>query len=219
MNLIKIIKRKLWVYLFCLSIIIFPIISHSLTVEEVPNPQQQYQGWVTDMANILSDNTEAKLNQMITDLERKNATEIAIVTVATTKPAATPKEFTTKLFNYWGIGKKGQDNGVLFLVSQGDRRVEIETGYDVQGVLPDAKVGNIIESKIIPQFKSGNFEQGILDGTKALIKSLQYSEPSQINQSNSNKLYLIAIIALAISGFSYYRATKIHYQKRVEPIY
>ena len=68
---IAIIKRQLWVYLFCLSIIIFPIISHSLTVEEVPNPQQQYQGWVTDMANILSDNTEAKLNQMITDLEKK----------------------------------------------------------------------------------------------------------------------------------------------------
>lgn len=76
-----------------------------------------------------------------------------MVTVPETVPANSPKAFTTQLFNYWGIGKADQDNGVLFLVSTGDRRVEIETGYGIESILPDAQVGNIIDTKITPQLK------------------------------------------------------------------
>ena len=53
---------------------------------------------------------------MISELEKENGTEIAVVTVPTTKPSPTPKAFTTELFNTWGIGKKGKDNGILFLI-------------------------------------------------------------------------------------------------------
>ena len=177
-------QRFFWVIIFSFALIIFPLTSLALTPQQVPNPQQNYGGWVTDMADILTEDTEAKLNQQISALQAKNGTEIAIVTVPETKPSATPKQFTTELFNYWGIGKEGIDNGVLFLVSTGDRRVEIETGYGVEGILPDAKVGNIIDTKIIPQFKQDNFEQGILDGTTALIQVL---ENEQINV-NTNTL-------------------------------
>ena len=75
------------------------------------------------------------------------------MTVAQTSPSATPKDFTTELFNYWEIGKAESDNGILFLVSTSDRRVEIETGYGIEPILPDAKVGNIIDTKITPRFK------------------------------------------------------------------
>ncbi len=71
------------------------------------------------------------------------------------------------MFNTWGIGKKGRDNGVLFLVSKGDRRTEIETGDGIEGILPDAKVGNILRKQVTPQFKQGKFEAGILAGTRA----------------------------------------------------
>ncbi len=98
---------------------------------------------------------------------------MAVVTVPETAPAASPKTFATELFNKWGIGKKGKDNGVLFLISVGDRRVEIETGYGVEGILPDAKVGNIINTQIIPRFKKGDFEGGTLAGTKALVVILE----------------------------------------------
>ncbi len=98
----------------CLAVFLFPLKSEALTVREVPNPRQVYSGWVTDTADILTDSTEAQLNQMIEQLEAKNGTELAVVTVPLTAPAASPKEFTTELFNYWGIGKQEQDNGVLF---------------------------------------------------------------------------------------------------------
>jgi uncharacterized protein len=144
------------------------------------------------MADILSPATETNLNQQISQLEAKNGSEIAVVTVPDTAPSASPKEFATTLFNHWGIGKKGKDNGVLLLISQGDRRVEIETGYGVEGILPDAKVGNIIQKDITPKFKKSDFNGGTLAGTKALIVSLSgnaspiRSSADQLSSSTPN---------------------------------
>lgn len=147
--------------------------SLAVTVEEVPNPQRVNGGWVSDMANILSPITEATINRQISELEARNRTEVAVVTVPETAPASTPKEFTTALFNHWGIGKREQDNGVLVLISKGDRRVEIETGYGIEEILPDAQVGSIIAQKITPQFKKGNYDRGTLAGTQSLLTVLR----------------------------------------------
>ncbi|MGY6530229.1 MAG: TPM domain-containing protein [Cyanobacterium sp.] len=160
---------------FSLSLLLFPLVSYSLTPLDVPNPQATYRGWVTDMANILSENAKNTLNQQISDLETDKGVEIAIVTVDNTQTRATPKEFTTELFNHWGIGKEGMDNGILFLVSIGDRRVEIETGYGMEGILPDARVGDIIDTQIIPNFREGDYQKGILDGTRAIIEAINVS--------------------------------------------
>lgn len=161
-------KRAFWAVCLFLTFILFSLPSYALTVQEVPNPQKQLGGWVIDVAKIITPNTEAKLNQIISQLERQTGDEITIVTVPETTPAPNPKAFTTKLFNYWDIGK----NGALVLVSKGDRRVEIVTGYGIEATLPDAQLSNIIQKEIIPQFKQGNFEGGILAGTKSLIAKL-----------------------------------------------
>lgn len=166
-------QRTFCVGFLSLAVLNFAPLSHAVTVESVPNPRQVNNGWVTDMANILSPTTEAEINRKISELEAKNGSEIAVVTVSDTSPSATPKVFATKLFNRWGIGKKGRDNGVLFLISKGDRRVEIETGYGVEPILPNAKVGNIIQQQITPRFKQGDFDGGTLAGTKALVVALQ----------------------------------------------
>ena len=166
-------KQIIWISLLCFSAIAFPITSQAITVQEVPNPRQVNKTWVTDKANILSDSTEIQLNQMISDLEAKNGSEIAVVTVPDTKPSATPKAFATELFNFWGIGKKGKNNGVLLLISVGERRVQIETGSGIQSFLPDAKVVGIIQTEITPPFKQQDFDGGTLAGTKALVNVLQ----------------------------------------------
>ena len=145
----------------------------AIPVASVTNPQQANGTWVSDMADMLSPESEAELNRIITELEATNGTELAVVTVPDTQPSASPKAFATELFSAWGIGKEGADNGVLFLVSKGDRRTEVETGYGVEGVLSDAKVGNILDTRVTPQFKSGNFDAGILAGTEAMVSSLK----------------------------------------------
>jgi uncharacterized protein len=175
-------KRLLKVSPFTLAFVLFPFASLAVDVKDVPNPRQMNGAWVTDMAQMLDERTEAQLNSTIAQLERKNGTEIAVVTVPETAPAASPKEFTTKLFNYWGIGKKGKDNGVLFLISKGDRRVEIETGYGMEAILPDAKVGNIIDTQITPRFKQGDFNGGTLAGTKALVVAIENPQSSAVSQ-------------------------------------
>jgi len=166
-------KQIVSVSVLSIAAITLPATSLAISVQEVPNPRQVNGGWVTDQANILSPATEARLNQMISQLETENGSEIAVVTVPETAPSATPKEFATNLFNYWKIGKAGVDNGVLLLISTGDRRVEIETGYGVEGILPDARVGSIIQNKITPRFKQGDFEGGTLAGTEALVVALK----------------------------------------------
>lgn len=85
-----------------------------------------------------------------------------------------PKAFTTELFNAWEIGKKGKDNGVLVMVSKGDRRVEIETGYGIEAILPDARVGKIIRTEMIPAFKQEDYEAGIVNGTLAVAVGIQH---------------------------------------------
>ncbi len=65
------VKRALWIVCLCLTLILFPLPSYALKVQDVPNPQKEYGGWVTDMAQILSPDTEAKLNQSLLELERE----------------------------------------------------------------------------------------------------------------------------------------------------
>ncbi|MEL6816853.1 MAG: TPM domain-containing protein, partial [Cyanobacteria bacterium J06598_3] len=146
--------------------------SSAISVADVPNPQVTNGSWVVDMAGMLSAESETELNTMISQLEATNGTEIAVVTVPDTQPLASPKAFATELFNTWGIGKAGVDNGVLFLISKGDRRNEIETGYGLESILPDALVGQILRTQVTPQFKNGNFDAGVLAGTQAMVDIL-----------------------------------------------
>ncbi|MGR3275159.1 TPM domain-containing protein [Acaryochloris marina NIES-2412] len=170
-------ERLLLVFFLALGFSLFLLISslapsRAISVSEVSNPRTD-NGWVMDMADLLSPESESKLNQMITALEKTNGAEIAVVTVLDTEPSVSPKAFSTALFNTWGIGKEGEDNGILFLVSKNERRTEIETGYGVESILPDAKVGNILRTQVTPHFKQGNFDAGIVKGTQAIIQVVE----------------------------------------------
>ena len=170
-NIVKHIRVTTIATSIFLGTLLSSVATNAITVEEVANPRTTYGGWVSDTADILSDSTEAKLNQMISELEAKNGAEIAVVTVKETSPSTSPKAFTTQLFNYWGIGKKDVNNGVLYLVSVDDRRIEIETGYGLTKILPDQKVQNIIDRQIIPDYKQGDFDSGTLKGTQAVVNA------------------------------------------------
>jgi uncharacterized protein len=191
MKTLKIFKQTATLSFIGSSILLTCLPSQALTVEEVTNPRQDNGAWVTDMADILSDRTEAKLNRLISNLEQTNGTEIAVVTVPETTPAESPKTFATQLFNYWGIGKAEANNGVLFLISTGDKRVEIETGYGVETILPDAQVGNIIDTKVIPQYNQGNYDRGTFDGTEAIIAAI---DSSVLNESKSVNWSILLIL-------------------------
>ena len=139
----------------------------------IPNPRTRDGTWVTDMAGALAPDTVARLNATITDLERATGAEMAVVVIKSLDGLSV-EEAANKLFALWGIGKKGKDNGLLLLWSTGDRRVRVEVGYALESVLPDGKVGAILDAYVIPRFRSAQFDAGILAGVDTLVRAVRH---------------------------------------------
>jgi uncharacterized protein len=141
----------------------------------IPNPRTRNGGWVTDMAGALKPETIARLNTMIGELEKATTVELAVVVVRSLDGQSVD-QFAEKLFQLWGIGKKGKDNGLLFLWSTGDRRVRIEVGYGLEGQVPDGKAGAILDTYVIPRFKAGHFDDGVIAAVQTLSRAVS-NEP------------------------------------------
>ncbi len=132
-----------------------------LTAQEADLPR--YSGYVNDFAGVLGEETAGYIESISSRVSDKTTAQIAVVTVSTTQPL-TIEQYAVRLFEKWGIGLKDEDNGVLLLVAIGDRKVRIETGYGLEGALPDAVCSSIIEQIIIPEFRQNDYEKGILYG-------------------------------------------------------
>jgi uncharacterized protein len=145
------------------------------TPDQVINPKEARGEWVSDMAGVIDDEMERRLNVLIDQFEQRTTAEIAVVTIQRADEY-TPKEFATELFNRWGVGKKGEDNGVLVLLVVEARRIEVETGYGVEGVLPDGKVGEILDRYAVSRFKQGDFGGGLFAGVKAMTEVIAGEE-------------------------------------------
>jgi uncharacterized protein len=124
-------------------------------------------GYVNDFAHLLSSSDIARLTSLITELERKTTSEIAIVTLEDI-PGGDIESYAVDLFEAWGIGKKGGDNGLLILVGVGERLIRIEVGYGLEGIITDGLAGEVIREKIAPSFKKGDFGEGLFNGTATL---------------------------------------------------
>lgn len=148
-----------------LSLFIFlslPLIAYS---QNIPHPE----GWVNDFAQVISPNYESKLNELISEIEQKTSAEIAVVTVNSISPFG-ENEYARKLFDNWRPGKKGKDNGVLVLLAVKERRWRIETGYGIEGLLPDGLCGEIGRNYMVPYFKSGDYGKGLYYGVGKIAR-------------------------------------------------
>ena len=136
-------------------------------LSSVPNPRVRDGTWVTDMPSALRADTVSRLNETIGAFERTTGMEMAVV-VMRSLDGLSIEEAAARLFELWGIGKKDRDNGLLLLWSVGDRRVRVEVGYGLEGVLTDGKAGAILDAYVIPKFRTAEFDEGIVAGVDAL---------------------------------------------------
>lgn len=132
-------------------------------------------GYVNDFAEILSSETRQTLKQRLTQLEKDSSIEIAVVT-ASSLEETTVEDYAVRLFEDWKIGKKKADNGILFLIAPNEQKVRIEVGYGLEPVLPDAKAGRILDTYVLPKFKEGNYDSGVVGGVDAIIKAVHGEE-------------------------------------------
>jgi uncharacterized protein len=169
-------------------------------LSSIPNPRTRDGTWVTDLPGALRADTVARLNTAIGDVERASGVEMAVVVIKSLDGRSV-EEVAVKLFELWGIGKKNKDNGLLLLWSTGDRRVRVEVGYGLEGALPDGKVGAILDSHVMPRFKTGDFDRGILDGVDALLRVAR-NEPIELVsvKSQSYERHGWDILALLAGG-------------------
>ncbi len=124
-------------------------------------------GAVNDFANVISPEQRVAMEGLAREVLQKAGTAVVVVTVPTVGDRVVD-DYATRLYETWGIGKKGQDKGVLILLAMKERRVRIETGYGVEGILPDGVVGEIIRLQVLPYLKQGDYGRGLLNAMTAV---------------------------------------------------
>jgi uncharacterized protein len=131
----------------------------------------QLTGRVVDNANVLSAATEQRLTEELAQLETQTGRQVVVATVPDLQGYEI-EEYGYQLGRTWQIGRKGEDDGVVFLVAPSERKVRIEVGYGLEPVLTDALSSVILQRSVLPEFKQGRMEQGIVAGAEAIVQQL-----------------------------------------------
>jgi uncharacterized protein len=127
---------------------------------------------VVDLAAIIDDAVETKINRYLRELERKTTAQMTILTVKSLE-GQTIEEFSlTIAHDQWKLGQKGKDNGLLLVVALNARKYRIEVGYGLEGVLPDSLVGGIGRQYLVPYFKKGDYSTGIYTATLVIANKI-----------------------------------------------
>jgi len=127
---------------------------------------------VNDNAGMLSQGVMRQLDLLLKDFEQRDSTQIVVLTIPSLEGESL-EDFSMRVAEQWKIGRKGLDNGAILLISRADRKVRIEVGYGLEGRLTDLQAGRIIRGIIVPEFKSGRFDQGIVNGVQAMMDTVR----------------------------------------------
>ena len=133
----------------------------------VPNPRVTSGGWIADPTGHLSASTRARVDSIAATLERETSAEIAVAVIDSLE-GLEPADAALLLHRRWGVGKRERDNGIVLLWSPARRQIFVSVGYGLEGVLPDARTGRIQDREVLPAFRRGDFDAGIVAGVSAL---------------------------------------------------
>ena len=179
--------------------------------ENISVPEIKKDVFVYDQDNIIDDETEKALNSMLVDLEEKTEVEFVVISV-TSLNGYSIEEYSNEVFNKLGIGKKDDDNGLLLLFSRSDKKVRIEVGRGLEGILNDSKCGRILDDYFVPYRDKDKYTKAtkltteellnvISDEYNVSIKGLTNNDKNDNDNKDFNLqglLQIIGIIALII---------------------
>src|SRR6266478_1454986 len=127
------------------------------------------RGRINDYAGLIPADRARALEERLARFEAETGHQIAVLTIPSLKGDSL-EDFSIRVAEAWKIGKKGFDNGAILLIARDDRKLRIEVGYGLEGVMPDAIASRIIREVITPRFRSGDFAGGIEAGVDAILK-------------------------------------------------
>ncbi len=163
---------------------------------------------VTDLTGTLTRDQIASLDQTLRAFEARKGSQVAVLIVPTVEPE-TIEQYSIRVAQAWKLGRKGVDDGAIFVIAKNDRNMRIEVGYGVEGALPDAIAKRIIREDVTPHFKSGEFYLGIVAGTDRIMRTIDgepLPEPSLTQRARKpgsdigSALPVLLMVSLVVGG-------------------
>ncbi|MGI6776592.1 MAG: TPM domain-containing protein [Acetivibrionales bacterium] len=203
--------KRLLTILFIVLCITF-VIPGVVLGQAYPEPTSGF--FVNDFANVLDADTEKYIQETGIALLQKTTSQVVVVTLDSLGDEPL-EDYALNLFRSWEIGDKEKDNGVLILLSVGDRASRIEVGYGLEGALPDGKTGRIQDDYMIPWFREGDYSQGIKNGytvivseiykeygieseTEHVVPSVPSTEPGSAEEDSSLRTIILVVIGIIV---------------------
>lgn len=162
---------------------------------------------VTDLTGTLDAAQKSALEQKLAAFEAKKGAQVAVLMLPTTQPE-TIEQYAVRVEETWKLGRKGVDDGVLLVIAKEDRKLRIEVGYGLEGVLPDAVAKRIIADDIAPRFKQGDFYGGVTAGVERITRVIdgealpppKAAPAQQRGGDNWNNLFVIGFVVVFVVG-------------------
>ncbi len=199
--------RSSILYPQCLAVLaLLFAVTHSILSSALDVPR--LRGHVNDYSGLMAPERARAMEERLARFEQETGNQVAVLTI----PGLEGEDlegFSIKVADTWKIGKKGFDNGVILLIVKNDRKLRIEVGYGLEGVLPDAIASRIIREVIVPHFRANDFAGGIEAGVEAILKvtsgerlpeAAQRRAGPRGNSPFSGALLILLLVAIPIIG-------------------
>lgn len=197
--------RRIVAYFVILFCTVFIASSTQVFSLDVP-PSPSLGSPVVDTSKTLSEQEIEQIAGAINASRQDKSYQLAVLMISTLEGRAI-EDYSLEVARKWGVGEKVNNNGVLLLVAKNDKKMRIEVGRGVEGNLTDVQAGRIIRNVMAPQFRQGNFSQGIIEAIEVIQNVMDGKEDSRANEQVASLEEVISTIGFAsLFGISWLAA-------------
>lgn len=165
-------------------------------------------GRVNDYAGMLDPEEESRVAARLEALEQANGAQVVVLTIPSLEGEVL-EDYSLRVAETWGLGNEEVDNGLLFLIARDDRKLRLEVGYGLEGVIPDVLAGRILRNVVQPEFRAGRFAAGIEAAVETIATAIEGGDVSSLAQSSDSeeipwpaRLVMGGIFFLVVGTFS-----------------
>jgi uncharacterized protein len=167
-----------------------------LWAEELPPAPK---AWFNDYAGVVDGAEARRLDQKLKQLDRETSTQV-VVAVFPRLPSPSLEDFTARTAEAWRVGRKGLDNGAIFFVFVEDKKMRIEVGYGLEGALPDALAGRILNDQVVPRLRQGDWAGALEAGVDGIVAAVEgeYTAPPPAEPTGPSLRTIVVIVVLIV---------------------
>ena len=195
--------------------------------EDIPNVQlQDSTQFVSDVAHIIEPEARQRINEAILSMRQTHGVEGVVITLPSIGQSGSIEDLAREILRGWGVGSKIDNSGFVMLISLDSRQIRIETGYGLEGVLPDALCSQIIAHRMAPHFKRGDYSTGILSGVQAIQETITANyegatrtdgaEKDQVADGVFNGLVVLLVLILCVVMLVSYKDEQTAPEQRIK---